>query len=212
MEKEKNTDRENIIGNRSIAEDARLFLSREDVLRSFPEIQSYLEVGVLAGDYSDMVIKRLSPKTISLLDLFNCHDETQHNRFSPSSHLNFIENKYSKSNANIEIIAGDSHKKMLEMIVGGKRYDYIYIDANHQTSGAYGDLLLASKLLSDNGIIGLNDFVVYFWSLQKDCGVIDAVSHFLRHFEEWEIFAYSMNPGEGYYGDVYLRKKLSQRS
>jgi len=96
---------------------------------------------------------------------------------------------------------------MLEMIMDGKKYDYIYIDANHQIPGVYGDLLLASSLISENGIIGLNDFVMFFWELGKGCGTIDAVSHFLKNFNDWEIFAYSMNSNEGYSGDVYLRKK-----
>jgi hypothetical protein len=197
---------ENQIGNHSISRDAKLFLNRGNVFSCFPKINSYLEVGVLAGDYSDIVIQQLSPKEISLLDLFNCEDEALQNRFDRSSHLDFIKNKYA-NNANIEIISGNSHQKMLEMVAEGRRYDYIYIDANHQVAGVYGDLLLASSLLSDDGVIGLNDFVMFFWSLGKDCGTIDAVSHFLKNFDNWEIFAYSINASEGYYSDIYLRKK-----
>ena len=195
--------------NSQIAKNARLYLDRESFLDGKSKIKSYLEIGVYAGDYTDLVINSLSPNNITLIDWFGKKDfaqlgSIQESRFSSETHKDFIINKYSETNATV--LAGNSHSILIDLIKNNQTFEYIYIDADHSFAGCYGDLLLSSQLIDNNGIIGLNDFTMLFWEEGGDCGVVDAVSYFLENNQDWEIIGYALNPKNNYYGDIYLQK------
>lgn len=202
-------ERNTIISDSQVSKEARLFLDRKDFLNFYKRIDSYLEVGVYAGDYTDLVIDILAPSHATLVDFFGTNDfeqlgEIKESRFTEDNHLQYITERY--SGIDLRAISGNSHWVLKDLIKEGKTFDYIYIDADHSFPGAYGDLLLASSLISEGGCIGMNDFTMAFWDMGKPCGVIDAVAYFLHNNKDWEIFAYAMNHRNNYHGDVYLRR------
>ncbi|MCB2082047.1 MAG: class I SAM-dependent methyltransferase, partial [Rickettsiales bacterium] len=66
----------------------------------------------------------------------------------------------------------------------GQQFDIIYIDANHQYEYVLRDIKLFAELLTENGLIILNDAIASPMGRTQNLGVLEAVSSFLKgtHF------------------------------
>lgn len=180
----------------------KVFADREDFLMNKPHINSYLEIGVLAGDYTDLVLKHLKPKDVTLVDTFECHDANQLNnqRFNKDSHYNFILNKYKDNKFNIikeRFDPNHIHVKMLN-----KKYDYIYIDADHSKNFMMDVIKFATNNLNKNGIIGINDYMIFDHFDDEYYGTVQAVNTFLFQDTRWAIKSYVI--GAVLHSDVYI--------
>lgn len=182
----------------------KMYADKIDYLRDQKPIDSYLEIGVLAGRYTDMVIETLSPKTITLVDHFvsDDYDEPDNKKFTKESHYSFIKNKY-KNKKNIEIIKKFIHIRETDLILNENKYDYIYIDANHDFEFVKYCLNFAVRHLNKGGVIGFNDYMVYDHFTNEYYGVVPAVNDFLAQNPKWTVSAFVI--GYAMHSDIYIK-------
>ena len=88
----------------NMLKNAKIYADKIDYLKDQNPIDSYLEIGVLAGRYTDMVIGTLFPKKITLVDHFmsDDYDSPGSERFTRKTHYSYIKDKY-RNNKNRKI-------------------------------------------------------------------------------------------------------------
>ena len=185
-------------------ENAKVFSTRLVALDFLvPKNIKYLEIGVLCGDYSEQVIKRKNPSSAILLDAYGQFDYSKvDSRITKDTHLDFVKNRFLAYD-NVEILNGRS-EKVLPII--NRKFDYIYIDANHSYEFVLKDLINSHSMLSEDGIIGLNDYMAIGHNDGEDYEVIYAVNEFLHIYPNFEVVGFAMN--KDMYADIYLKAKV----
>lgn len=178
---------------------AKLFKNKEEYAKHIPKGSSVLEIGTLAGDYADILIKEVDPKYIDLVDVFEARDWPDCNRFGKKDHFDFVKNRF-KGVKNITYHKGYSENIMPTL---DKKFDYIYIDANHDYEHCKVDLMNSLLLLAEDGIIGFNDYIVD-QDHGVDYGVIEVVCEFLDQNKDWEVVGFALQ--ENMYADIYIKR------
>jgi hypothetical protein len=178
---------------------AKLFRNKEEYAKHIPKGSRILEIGTLAGDYAEVLIKEVKPASIDLIDVFEAHDWPDCNRFDKRGHFKFVQNRF-KNVKNITY-----HKGYSNLIMPGmdKEFDYIYIDANHDYEHCKSDLMNSLPLLAEGGIIGFNDYIVD-QDHGVDYGVIEVVCEFLNDNQDWEVVGFALQ--ENMYADIYIKR------
>ena len=188
----------------------KVFSNREVALKYLiPQDIDYLEIGVLGGDYSQLVLDSKNVKNAVLLDTFKMWDweGAKIQRFDEHTHLDFIKNRFLKyKNVCLEI--GNSQEVLP---ITDKKFDYIYIDADHRFEYVLSDLLKSTQMCKKDTIIGLNDFIMYasFWEPDNNnrggFAVAAAVTQFLKYNQSWEVVGYAFeNNG---FNDIYIKPR-----
>ena len=180
-------------------DNARLFKNKEEFAKHIPKGSRCLEIGTLAGDYAEVLIKEVKPEYIHLLDVFEANDWEDCKRFDRKGHFNFVKNRFKDVNG-IEYSKGYSDDILPKL---DKQFDYIYIDANHDYEHCKADLINSLPLLADDGIIGFNDYIVD-QDHGVDYGVIEVVCEFLHENQDWEVIGFALQ--ENMYADMYIKK------
>jgi hypothetical protein len=178
---------------------AKLFKNKEEYAKHIPKGSRILEIGTLAGDYAEVLIKEVKPASIDLIDVFEAHDWPDCNRFNKAGHFDFVKNRF-KNVKTITYHKGYSDKIMPIL---DKKFDYIYIDANHEYEHCKADLMNALPLLAEDGIIGFNDYIVDK-DYGVDYGVIEVVCEFLDQNKDWEVVGFALQ--ENMYADIYIKR------
>ncbi len=177
---------------------AKLYSTKFEFIKHLPSNGNILEIGTLAGDYAELLLET-NPLSIDLVDVFEANDWRDLNRFDKRGHYNFVKNRF-KNNPEVSLLRGYSHDILPTL---KKKYDYIYIDANHDYEHASQDLADALPLLAEGGIIGLNDYI-YDDADYIVYGVIETVCEFLDKNKDWQVIGFALQ--ERMYADIYLQK------
>lgn len=180
-------------------DNAKLYKDKEEYAKHIPKGSRILEIGTLAGDYAEVLIKEVKPSCIDLLDVFEANDWPDCNRFNKYKHFDFVKNRF-KNVSNITYHRGYSHEIMPTL---NKKFDYIYIDANHDYEHCKADLMNSLPLLAEDGIIGFNDYIVD-QDHGVDYGVIEVVCEFLDQNRDWEVVGFALQ--ENMYADIYIKR------
>jgi predicted O-methyltransferase YrrM len=177
---------------------AKLYSTKFEFIKHLPKNAHILEIGTLAGDYAELLLET-NPASIDLVDVFKANDWRDLNRFDKAGHYNFVKNRF-KDNPEVSLLRGYSHDVLPTLT---KKYDYIYIDANHDYEHASQDLADSLPLLAEGGIIGLNDYI-YDDADYIVYGVIETVCEFLDKNRDWEVIGFALQ--ERMYADIYIKK------
>lgn len=120
-------------------------------------------------------------------------------RFTPATHYEYTKNRF-KDYPEVSLLVGNANILLPELT---KKYDYIYIDADHSYEQVSNHLKHSLNLISKNGIIGFNDYI-YGDSYGRKYGVIKAVCEFLSSHAEWEVIGFALQ--EEMYSDIYIKR------
>ena len=157
-------------------ENAKLFENRNELTEYCKQFIApnpvVAEVGVFQGYNSEILIQKLNPSKIFLIDTFYANDHWT-NKFSAKEHLQFVRNKF-KTNSSVEIMQGlswDSLDKLEDNLL-----DYIYVDAGHSYSEVKKDTDVCLKKIKSGGIIQFNDYTNWSIIEKADYGVLDVVN------------------------------------
>jgi hypothetical protein len=178
---------------------AKLYSTKFDFINDIPKKARILEIGTMGGDYAKELIDRANPASIDLVDTFCASDWHGMSRFTPQTHLEYINKKFEEYRI-VTAHKGDSTKILPTL---NKQFDYIYIDANHDYYHAKADLLNSVNLISRGGIIGLNDYISYDHINHIEYGVIEAVCEFLDKNKDWNVIGFALQ--ENMYCDIYIK-------
>ena len=177
---------------------AKLYSTKFEFIRFLPKNAKMLEIGTLAGDYAELLLNT-NPDCLDLVDVFGANDWKDLNRFNKDGHYDFVKNRF-KNNPEVSLYKGYSHNILPTL---NKKYDYIYIDANHDYDHVSKDLEYSLPLLADGGIIGFNDYI-YDDADYIVYGVIETVCEFLDKNRDWEVIGFALQ--ERMYADIYIKK------
>lgn len=177
---------------------AKLYSSKFEYIKHLPKGGHFLEIGTLGGDYAEPLLAA-KPASLDLLDTFKSRDWEGSYRFNEKTHYDFIKNKF-KDYPEVSLLMGTTDELLPKIT---KKYDYIYIDADHRYEQVFKDLRNAVKLISDDGIIGFNDYI-YDDRYYNVYGVIQTVCDFLDQNRNWEVIGFALQ--EEMYADIYIKK------
>jgi hypothetical protein len=167
----------------------RIVASRKKIIQNMPQGGTIAEVGVLNGDFSQILIEECCPTRLHLIDL-DLRTHKIHQRFAEQIKSGKV----------------DLHEGMSWQILENFKnqyFDFIYIDANHSYAGVKKDILAAKQKIRHDGFLVFNDYT--YWS-PVECipyGVIRAVNELCLE-EEWQLIFFSLHPYM--YCDVAIRR------
>jgi hypothetical protein len=86
-----------------------------------------------------------------------------------------------------------------------KEFDYIYIDITNERKAVRQTLNYATKLVPINGIIGLNDYLIYDGIIEdQPYATYQVVNEFLHNNKNWSVDAIALHV-LGFY-DIYIKR------
>ena len=121
--------------------------------------------------------------------------------YTPETHQQYIIDKFSY-HPKVSTMKGDA-LYLLPTI--NNKYDFIYIDISNEREITRKVLSMASNLTPVNGIIGLNDYLIYDGIIEdQPYGTFQTVNEFLEKNNDWSVDAIALH-NLGFY-DIYIRK------
>lgn len=191
------------------------------------------EVGVLRGENASKLLYELKPSFMWLIDKWEKMNSNNLHPFSdypfyiqnievykeyfggPLNEQETFDNLLNETKQkfiefqNVKIIREDSIKSIdilkndLQKI--NKKYlDFVYIDANHQYDYVLRDLMYWHKILSDNGLIQLNDCCFSDAGAKQNLGVLYAVTEFTKRTDFFPVLLTNTD-----WSDIVLAKRNS---
>lgn len=169
---------------------ARLVIDRYEQLYLLPKNVVCAEIGVEYGIYSQKILDIVKPKKLYLIEI-------------NKTHCLKLQNKFAKSikDGVVEIINKDSNEAY--NLFNDNLFDFIYIDGSHTYEDCKSDLENFYKKVKVDGLIILNDYIIYSWMGSQFYGVMQATNEFCHRYN-YEIIYYTLNTND--YKDVILRK------
>jgi len=168
-----------------------LVANRYHLLEYFPKNAVGVEVGVLGGDWSKCLIESTQPKELVLIDTFYSNDYAHVNRFTKKTHEEYIRNEFKPYNEKVKILKGLSWECLSKF--SENYFDWIYIDAAHDYKSVKKDLAQAKRTLKKNGIIIMNDYIMYDHFTNEKYGVVQATNEFM-HEHNFEFLFFALHP------------------
>lgn len=173
---------------------------------------NFMEIGVMAGDFSYEACKQLKINNMYLIDPFNNDDHMatgMPERFSSKDNYKFVKDRFAEYHF-VKFFKGMSNEilpKYFSKIDEKNKLDFIYIDSNHEFNNTYYEITYASKILADDGIIGIDDYISSFNNPIDFCEVMQAVNYFLQQNKNWNVSYYSIH--ENGLHNIYLSKNIN---
>jgi len=165
---------------------------RRQILQRIPEGGVCVEIGVWRGDFTSMLLNRLKPKKLTLIDPWKNFDARVDAFDGQTKDAEFeaiyqsVCDKFATQidSGQIEIareLSGDALAKMAP-----NSLDFAYLDGDHAFAGVKADLEAVFPLMKEGGIIMLDDYHSRGWWGDD---VIRAVHEFIgAHPAEIRIF------------------------
>lgn len=153
----------------------QLLNHRNDIIEHLKCNQIIAEIGVLGGDFSELLLKK--SKFLYLIDLYNANDWEWAKRFNSSSHYDYVRNKFLK-NQNVRLIKGNSYEVLDRF--QNDYFDVIYVDGDHSYDVVKKDLQVAYKKLKKGGLLWINDYTMYDHHTKSIYGVQKATNEIIN--------------------------------
>jgi hypothetical protein len=160
---------------------------------------NFLEIGTGSGDFADHICSSIKVNNLTIVDTFDGYlDHLKRHGGSPEDQRTFVENRF-ENKVDTKIVSGRSVDVLPQIYKEDPftKYDFIYIDASHSFNDVMNDLLWSTLLLSEDGIIGLDDYCFKPPQLPTDeyhlYEVQQVLSAFLHENPLWKIKYFSLN-------------------
>ena len=189
---------------------AKLYSTRYEFLKTLEKNIKYLEVGVLAGDFSEAVIKEVNPRLAALVDPFQSIDYNASEYGGArweivrrNEHYNFVRSRF-KGVACVRM-----YRQYFEtfVITNRQKFNFIYLDACNDYLSVRNYLEGSAEIIEDGGIIGINDYSIYENNTEattkERTEVVTAVNEFIRN-TDWYVHAFALN--DSLTSDIYIKK------
>jgi hypothetical protein len=188
---------------------ATLYSTRYDFIKTLPKGITFLEAGVLAGDFAMRVIEECLPSKSILIDPYKTIDwhapEYGGKRWDgPDQHFNFVKERFSNM-PNVKIFKG---KYETFSITNKETFDFLYMDYETSYESIQSQIEISKSKLNPNGILGFNDYNIYENETKtgQKMGVVPAINEFLYDNPEWYVHAFALN--DNLTSDIYLKKLI----
>lgn len=187
-----------------------------------------VEIGVCKGKNLENLISSLDPISTVLVDQWIPYSPFKdaipgsdfYNSVSkyfggpvddPTTYENlyvYCKNKFLKNPNNI-IIRKDSTTASKELHDLDIKFDFVYIDGGHLYQEVLDDLINYEKLLSEHGMIMLDDFINSEEGKIQNLGVVEAVNTFLKENKDYQPTIITRSTGKAWCNILLTRKNSS---
>jgi hypothetical protein len=179
--------------------------SRQEAMAMLPKGGIGCEVGVLAGDFSKVLLEACEPRVLHLIDLWNYAvwvnplpvsdlirlwpypDTTPH----PQAVMDYLYESC-RQLPGCAVHRGDS--TLTAAAFRDETFDWAYIDGDHRFGKCLADIRAWSRNVKPDGVLAVHDYVSGF-------GVMEAVERFVSD-SEWDLHAVTKED----YPTVFLRR------
>jgi predicted O-methyltransferase YrrM len=183
-----------------------------DILAGQDEPLRLMEVGTAAGDYAQLMVDNIKIEKMILIDKFDNEDMMPDGsgRYSKDKNYQFIVDRF-KDNPAVEVIKSLSNEALPKFIPMQEKdkFDFIYLDSDHSFHNVYNELLYASQIVKQFGIIGIDDFSSATDDPIHPYEVMQAVTTFLHNNREWKVRFFTF--GTESLQNVYLSRCFSAK-
>jgi hypothetical protein len=169
----------NVILEEKHVENTRTLLNREHLLERLQKDGICAEVGVAAGDFSEMILQINRPRKFHLVDAW--HTERYGNRLE-----NIVKEKFAKEIESRQVILNKGLSTEVLPQFEDNYFDWVYIDTAHDYHTTAQELAICCKKVKEEGMIAGHDFSMGNWIEGYKYGVIEAVYEFCAKYD-WEI-------------------------
>jgi predicted O-methyltransferase YrrM len=138
----------------------------------------YLEIGVRRFAATAIILKTCCIELATCVDVWNNNYSNLPNDFE--SALLIVHHIKENTGVQVEAIQGKSEEVLPKFIVEKRMYDLIVVDGDHNPDSCFNDLMLSSKLLSESGVVLVDDLG------NEPCYELNAV---VKEFCEEELFS-----------------------
>jgi len=121
--------------------------------------QNYLEVGVRTGGSLIPLVHNCDVKKVVGVDMWLANYSGLYNSMEYAAGQISRYKTATGKRFEIELIKGDSHSALKDLIASGRRFSLITVDGDHSEAGAWEDLQDAVELLGDEGAIVFDDII-----------------------------------------------------
>jgi hypothetical protein len=178
--------------------DARLFASREDLVRALPVRKhgKIAEIGVWQGAFSKVLATRLAPGRFLAFDIFTGHLETDWNGmtgeqlFDGLTHREYYEKEMAAFCDAVTIVQGPNPETLRRH--ADRSFDLVYVDAAHHYDPVKADAELAAEMVADAGFLLFDDYTLLDPGNNAEYGVVPVVNDLVVN-RGWRVVAYALN-------------------
>jgi predicted O-methyltransferase YrrM len=162
-----------------------------DVLKGLDEY-TVLEIGTFAGTSLIEIMKRLGPNTTAVaVDRWKNYEEEDIDTLRNIEQNNIEEVFWNNMRNNglssrVRTLKGDSGDMLLKLVEDGTRFNFIYVDGSHKCLDCYADCVIAWKLLENNGVMAIDDYMYHYDKVAKGELLeypLKGVDHFLEKYK-----------------------------
>jgi hypothetical protein len=157
----------------------KIIKNRNDLFDILGENLIIAEIGVFKGDFSKILLEKIKPKELHLIDVFSgkmCSGDKDGNNIvwtNLEDEYTKLQNEYEKIKT-VFIHKGFSYDILKQF--SDEYFDLIYIDGDHSYEGVKNDLELSYLKIKNNGYICGHDY-----SKKMFPSVVNAVDEFCRN-------------------------------
>ena len=181
--------------------DCQLVPTRKDLLEKMPKNGSALELGVASGDFSEEILRRLEPETLTLVDGW-------HQPGYLLDKKNIVEDRFEEEIRQGKIIIHQRLSTEAVDLFPDNHFDFVYIDTDHTYETTKTELELYATKVKPGAFLCGDDYTVGNVGSSLHYGVIAAVSEFCQE-NRWTLAMLSMEP---YRPSSFALKKPSEGS
>jgi len=191
-------------------ENAKLFASREELLKHFaPQLLhgAVAEVGVMFGDFSEVIVCLVEPGKFVAIDRFDAHmyptiwGKSSAEIFKGMTHLEYYKRRLSICKVEPVCETGDSWDCLARW--PDESFELIYVDAGHDYESVKKDTQVAQQKIKSSGILIFNDYIKYSHFDDSFYGIIPAVNNLVAN-NRFEVVGFALQPDM--YCDIAVRK------
>ncbi len=177
---------------------------RVRMLELLPKGGVAIELGVLAGDFSEHILRIIRPERLELVDLFNAVDSPGRARFSPATQQAYVERRFAREIADGRVVVRRGLSWEVLESFPDHTFDLVYIDADHSYPAVRRDLLAALAKTKPGGHIALNDYTCFDHLAMAEIGTVAAVNE-ICHSHDLDVVFFALQPQM--FCDVVLRQR-----
>lgn len=174
---------------------------RTQLISQLPQNLNFAEIGVYRGDFSEFILKKLHPHSLTLIDSWHFEPKAykalkEDSLKSPSfggkihwqhfgddaaktqeNNFNFVKSRFLHE-PRVKIIRANSIEGIAQLLP--QSLDVAYVDASHEYEDVLSDLLAVESKITDDGVIVMNDFYEGPGGEEQNLGVMAAANTFAK--------------------------------
>lgn len=177
---------------------ATLYADRFQMIRELgvPHGGHIAEIGVAQGNFSDFLIRELTPSHFYALDIFQMEKEPIHwgvpqeVLLEGKTHYDFYCDRFASLGSRLTVMRGSSTDTAPKL--PDESLDMIYIDANHDYEPVAKEAAISARKIKPDGMLIFNDYTLYDPFIHLEYGVVQAVNEMLDT-NHWRIVGFALD-------------------